>query len=117
MEPLLIAGGGAGSEDDIGGCGTEKTENADAILSVGDSPVTSPASAGGQGGAAGGFIHNGGNENNPDRGGISFLNGATGGTSYDAFGGFGGGGSPWSGAGGGGGYVGGSCSIGADNIQ
>ncbi len=119
--PILVAGGGGGLREDAAVNGFNASTSTTGVTGVADSadgsiPPGFPCPGGTNGGGGsvcsswgaggGGFIGNG--ENDEGTGGMSFLNGAVGG-SGPAFGGFGGGGSGVgsAGGGGGGGYSGG----------
>lgn len=118
-EPLLIAGGGAGSGNfdnaigkhgqagPNGGVGTGGNSGG----SGGSGGAVGPVSSGFNSGAGGGLLSNGADGWSLQTGGFAFVNGGTGGTyNAPANGGFGGGGSgsTYNVGGGGGGYSGGA---------
>lgn len=127
IEPILIAGGGAGAtwrtsdtEQDArtGGCGGDAVRDPDGSGPTGD------GGCGGDGGEQGNRVYGGGGltgdgeDDGDEGGGRAFINGAVGGDD-DSVGGFGGGGASrvvqWDRAGGGGGYSGGGAGRGGDD--
>jgi len=98
--PLVVAGGGNGCS-----WGGFQKNGIDALLTKKGGDGTG-GHASGRGGGGGGFKENG-TTNSSDVGGLSFINGSTGGTGTYAEGGFGGGGGSMYEGGGGGGYCGG----------
>lgn len=106
VQPLLVAGGGAGTTDDQAGCAFA-AEGGRGFEGSGG------GGTGGEAGGGGGWRSNG--SGSTGSGGLGFLQGATGGTRNSSFpiGGFGGGGGPYDGGGSGGGWSGGSV---ANNI-
>lgn len=122
-QPLIVAGGGGG-----GGAAPYAGSNASATTTANAGNTTGSGAAGVVGNGGGGGQYCGGgagwNSNGGDAttggsyssitGGLTFLNGGTGGVGYFSSasnfgtdGGFGGGGGGWAGAGAGGGYTGG----------
>ena len=125
VSPLIIAGGGAGTRGSCAQNGNPGLTGENGGIGVttatgGGGPSGIEVGYGGDfapisyGSGGGGFIGDGGNDPAPGCGGLSFLNGASGGTDCgacgdNAAGGFGGGGQGrgCNGGGGGGGYTGG----------